>query len=129
RRRPGRARAGAAGPEQSPAQDGERHPHASRRVGLGTFRSGPQAAGRSGDRAGAERALAAELRESGGAREEPAHALAAVLDGARTGRVATVRWRASDSSSRTRAASATHPTSPPTGPSPPRPPRPRPPSL
>src|SRR5262249_4994555 len=45
--------------------------------------------GGSGDRARAQRPLAAELREPVGPREDGAHPLAALLDGARPGRLVT----------------------------------------
>src|SRR5439155_19138030 len=81
--RAGRARAGAARPVQSPAGHGQRHPHRARGVGLGAVRSRAAAAGGPGDRAGAARAMAQELREPLGPPEDWADALAALLHGAR----------------------------------------------
>ena len=77
--------------DQPAAPHGERHPHAPCRLGVRAH--GPRATPPRGprDRARAERALADELRQPDGAREDVAPALAAVLDGARPGRVRSGR--------------------------------------
>ena len=85
RRRPRRARDRAGRPQQSAARHGQRHPDRARGLGLEPLRHGAQAPGRRRDGAGAGWQVAARLRQSGGAGEVQARALAALLDGARPG--------------------------------------------
>src|SRR5439155_19989068 len=79
----GRARTGASRPDQSAAQDGQRHSHSARGLGLGAVRSCAAAAGGPRDRAGAEGQMAEELREPLGSGEDDVGALAALLHGTR----------------------------------------------
>ena len=93
-RRPRRAGAGAAGARQPASHDGQRDPDRARGLGLGALRSGAAAAGGARDLPRAERALAAELRQSHGPQQRRPAPLAAVLDGARAGSLALVSSRA-----------------------------------
>ena len=72
---------GAARPRQSDPQDGQRHPLAARRLGIGAYGAGASPPGRTGARARAARPLAPGLCEPFGASGVRSVALEAVFDG------------------------------------------------